>query len=270
LKDKLAYDKELSMNRKLMCLAAITLVHLGSHESSAQLGPLLREGFEYAVKGSAQATREGAQEGLERALPQASRGLSKGVAAAAETPARHAATQAARTIGREATEAVSRHSNQVCQKVVNAFGDEGGRALSALSAESGERLAQLAPDLARHPEGSKWLATIAQHGDAAVTWLWQCKGSLAVATAATAVLLRPAEFIEASEHVATEAITTTGKHVVQPLIDQTALHVAEPLIREVAAPVTRQALPSLGLATTGMVCAGGGWYLWRYRRRASR
>ena len=78
---------------------------------------------------------------------------------------------------------------------------------------------------------------IGESGDAVATFLWERKLSVGVAAAATAVVLAPHDFLQASEGVLTSTISAAGKHVMEPLITQTAQHVAGPMATE----VTKQA-----------------------------
>ncbi|MEZ6103380.1 MAG: hypothetical protein R3E01_30930 [Pirellulaceae bacterium] len=65
----------------------------------------------------------------------------------------------------------------------------------------GTRLLDLLPGGA-----DKWWAGLSKSPDDAAGWLWKHKGSVAVGTAATAVLMKPEAFAESAEHVASAAI----------------------------------------------------------------
>ncbi len=239
----------------LVCFASLVTVQT---TASAQLGSLLREGLEAAVKGSAKAAVKGAQEGIEMAAPRVSSLLSRGIAEAAEGTVKAGATTA-RAATREVLKATAKHGEDICAPVVMQFGDDGARALSAVSKESGAKLAQMSSDIAKHPQAGEWISTIAKHGDAAVSWLWNRRLSIAVGTTATAILLQPESFLQAGEHVATAAITATGEHLVEPLIAETASHMVEPLMREIAKPLATKVLPVLALSLAALTAVWVGW-----------
>jgi hypothetical protein len=88
-------------------------------------------------------------------------------------------------------------------------------------------------------------------------WVWKHKGSVAVGTAATAVLLQPETAIATTGDVAKTVIDTAGTQVAQPIITHAAEAVAAPLVRETAR----------GWAWQGMVFVVGMTCLWRFARR---
>jgi hypothetical protein len=104
---------------------------------------------------------------------------------------------------------VVRYGDDVARPVLSTFGDDGARALNALSPTGAKRLSAMADDLASSGRGEDWMKLIAQRGDEVTDWLWRKRGGVAVGTAAMAVLLQPEEFIQATEHVATATIAGT-------------------------------------------------------------
>ena len=188
--------------------------------AQAGWGSLVREAGELIVKRSTRVAGKAAREGMEAA---AKKGASK---AARPIVVKAASKLAAHTL--------TQHGDDVIRIVAREVGDEGTKALAKLSAKGGKQFAEIAGELAHHPSKQAWLALIAEQGDAAAAWLWKRKGSIAVGTAATAVLLQPADFIRASEEMVSTALTTTGEHVVQPLIVESVRHVAGPLAEHTA------------------------------------
>jgi hypothetical protein len=74
-------------------------------------------------------------------------------------------------------------------------------------------------------------------------WLWKRKGSIAVGTVATAVVLQPEEFLQASERV---AVSTIG---------------------QIAVPFAKQAAEAIPWGTIWTIALLGliPWWIWRGR-----
>jgi hypothetical protein len=162
-------------------------------------GKVIREAVEVVTKKSGKAAREG-------------------VEAATKKGASRVGAKAASRGGA----LLVRGSDDVAARVVGRFGDDGVRALNSLSPTGAKRLAMMSDDLAGSGRGRDWMRIIAQRGDEATDWLWQRRGSVAVGTVATAVLLQPEEFIEASERVATTTINAAGEHIAGPIVNSAA------------------------------------------------
>jgi hypothetical protein len=131
----------------------------------------------------------------------------------------------------------------VAASVVGKFGDDGARALASLSPTGAQRLASMADDLAASGRGTDWMKLIAQRGDEVMEWLWKRKGSIAVGTVATAVVLQPEEFLQASERV---AVSTIG---------------------QIGAPIAKQAAEAIPWTTIWTIALLGliPWWIWRGR-----
>ena len=189
------------------------------------------------------------------------RGTSKVAGKAGASSARAGARTAGKISGRvggKASGAAPRVGGHVTSKagrtVVSHLGRGGEAALAKISPGSVPRLAELSKDLARSPYCDDWLSYIARAGDTALDLAWRNKGSIAVLSVATAMALRPAEFVEAGEHVATAAIESTAKHVAAPVAASVARHA-----------VSAMPWPAIGniLLITGI----GGGVFWYLRRR---
>lgn len=152
----------------------IGLLTCSTECTASPWGKLAREAAEAVGKRTGMIAKEGAEEGVERAGA-----------------------------------LVVRYGDDVARPVLSTFGDNGARALNALSPTGAKRLSAMADDLASSGRGEDWMKLIAQRGDEVTDWLWRRRGGVAVGTAATAVLLQPEEFIQATEHVATATITGT-------------------------------------------------------------
>lgn len=136
------------------------------------------------------------------------------------------ASKGAITVGRNSTDEILAH-----------LGPADVQSMQKLSPVGASQLAEVSAELAKNPHKAEWLRLIGQSGDAVAEFLWKRKGSVAIAAAATAVVLAPSDFVQAGENMASSTISTVGSRVIQPLITETAQHVAGPAAKE----VTRQA-----------------------------
>lgn len=202
--------------------------------------------------------------------------LRKGASAASKGVRKAAPTVAPKAIGKEATslsvKGVTRGAGQVGRKtttvgvkgsrsmavpgarvVVNDLGIEGGQLLGQLSAKSASQLAEISGEIARSPYRQQWLSTITSHGDKAVQWLWNRKGAIFVGTAATAIALKPVEFLAAMESASNAVTAKVAEHVVGPL--------AEEMAAEAASTFPWEQFWRVVLVTSGLVGCFGVWKL---------
>jgi hypothetical protein len=166
-------------------------------------GKAIREGIEAVAKRSGKAGREGAE-------------------AAAEKSAGRMSANAGREGLEHGGALVVRTGDDLAGPIVGKFGDDGARAMRALSPEGAERLATMSDELAAGGRGGDWMRLIADQGDIVTDWLWERRGSVAVGTVATAVLLQPEEFLQASERIATTTINAAGQHIAGPIVKSAA------------------------------------------------
>lgn len=150
--------------------------------------------------------------------------------------------------------------------VIRSLGTEGAMIASQLSPESTVRLSEVAASIAKSPHRTQWLATLGEHGGKCVDWLWNHKRGIAVGVSATAVLLKPADFLESIGEVTETGVKVIGEHVVHPIVETTA--------KEFAKPIAHQA--SLGLTGSGpwwwlspmLTClVAMGIFWWKYCRK---
>lgn len=236
--------------------------------AEAQLSKLLREGIEYAGKaaaktagkGAARTTttatsrlvREVAEEGAESAAKAASKLGREAVEVGAKTPLKAAVKTAGRTTAESTARvagktAVQEGASVSADALTKQFGPAGAKAAAALSEESAARLVAVSDELAASGQASQWLSLIADSGNVAVDWLWERRGSIAVGTTATAVLLAPKEFVQASQEFASDSVNAAGKYVFEPLISESAEHVAEPLAKNASVMATGGGVPWMWL-----------------------
>ena len=76
---------------------------------------------------------------------------------------------------------VVRFGDDVSRPVLSTFGDDGARALNALSPTGAKRLSAMADDLAASGRGGDWMELVAQRGDEVTDWLWRRRGGVAMA-----------------------------------------------------------------------------------------
>jgi len=179
-------------------------------------GKALREGAEALVKRSGKLAREGAEEGLESAA--ARKALREGLEAATEKVAGRIGGKVVREASRKAGALVVRVSDDVARPIVGKFGDDGARALGSVSTRGAKRLAAMADELEACGRGRDWMRLVAERGDEVTEWLWKRRRSVAIGTIATAVVLQPEEFVQASERVATSTI----QYVAAPIAERAA------------------------------------------------
>lgn len=235
----------------------------------AQAGRIAKEGIEAAGKRFlGKLGREAAEEGTEAVLKRtATAAVREAGKETIEAAARRAGVVAARYTD-DAARAVAAHGGAIAAPIVNAFGDDGARALVKLSPTNARRMAILADDVAASGRGADWMRILADKGDVAATWLWNNKGALAVGTAATAFLANPDPFLQAGETVAITTVKTAGEHVARPLIEGAAEHVVphavETLASTVVAPVVGN--PWTLLTVTGLLGVTGAFFFRWYAR----
>jgi hypothetical protein len=115
--------------------------------------------------------------------------------------------------GDEAATVLVRHPG-VAEPLVERGGAQAVKALGAIEARSGRRLAMLMDgelaNAGRHPE---LLGVVAKHGDSAVNFLWQNKGVLAGGAALAVFLANPEPFLNGTRDIA----ATVGETVVKPV-----------------------------------------------------
>lgn len=130
--------------------------------------------------------------------------------------------------------------------VISNLGTEGAMIASRLSPESTVRFGEMAVSIAKSPHRAQWLETLGRHGGKCVDWLWAHKRGIAVGVSATAVLLKPADFLESIGEVTETGVKVVGENIVHPIAETTA--------REFAKPIARQ-------ASLGMTGFGPWWWL---------
>lgn len=150
--------------------------------------------------------------------------------------------------GDEAAAALVRHPG-VAEPLVAKAGAPAVKALGAVDPRNGRRLAMLMDgELAaagRHPEV---LGVVSTHGDKAVNFLWQNKGTLAGGAALATFLANPEPFLNGTRDIASAA----GESVVKPVVGGlfTLLNifviVAGVLLAGVAFVVHKHGLPDAG------------------------
>jgi hypothetical protein len=221
---------------KRWLLVAVGGIAISSAQpASAQFGRLIKEGVEMVGKKAVGKTaREAAQEGSEQLLKKV---VTEAGQETAEAVAKRAGITAARYTD-EVAQVVGQHGGAVVAPIVNQFGDDGAKALAKLSTTNARRMAMLTDDLAAHGQGADWMKLLADKGDVVAEWIWNNKGTIAVATTATAFLANPDPFLHAGETVATTTIETAGEHVARPLIESTVQQAVPAAMQEVQAVVT--------------------------------
>jgi hypothetical protein len=212
--------------RTVLIIALGAAVALQVTPAHAQLGRLFKEGIEAAGKkafsGSSKAATESAEQLLKKATATTARKVGQ---EAAESAAKQAAKQAAGVAIRNsdvAAKAITKHGAAIATPLLTRFGDDGAKALSKLSSTNARRMAMLTEELGAAGRGADYMRVLAARGDVAAEWIWKNKGTIAVATTATAFLTNPDAFLEAGEAVVTKSVEAAGAHVAEPLIDGTA------------------------------------------------
>lgn len=143
-------------------------------------------------------------------------------------------SKAAATAGRTATRQTADAAVTASSKVMKHLGVAGGTALAKLPPASAAKLADMSQLLARSPYKSQWMEAIGKYGGACVDFLASHKSGIAVGTAATAVLLKPGDFLSAMGGAVEAGVNTAGEFVAKPIIDNAAEHVAKPMAMSAA------------------------------------
>ena len=116
--------------------------------------------------------------------------------------------------GDEAANVLVRHPG-VAEPLLEKGGAQAVKALGSIDPRNGRRLAMLMEgemvNAGRHPE---LLGVVAKHGDGAVNFLWQNKGTLAGGAALAAFLADPEPFLSGTRDIASVA----GETVVKPVV----------------------------------------------------
>lgn len=116
--------------------------------------------------------------------------------------------------GDDAARVLVRHPG-VAESLVERGGARAVKALGAIKPRNGRRLAMLMDgeiaNVGRHPE---LLEVVARHGDGAVNFLWQNKGTIAGGAALAAFLADPEPFLNGTRDLAAVA----GESVVKPVV----------------------------------------------------
>ncbi|MBC7818251.1 MAG: hypothetical protein IAG10_15300 [Planctomycetaceae bacterium] len=264
------------MKLKLLIVVLCFTVGSQSTPAKAQFGRLVKEGLEAAGKKALGKTASKASQAGAEEL------LKKGSSATLRVVGRESAEAAAKRTGLvvlghtdDAVKAVAKHGSAIATPLVSSFGDDGAKALMNLSSTNARRMAIVADELAAGGRGADWMRVLAEKGDLAAEWVWSRKGTLALATVATAFLANPEPFLQAGEQVATTAIETAGEHVARPLIEQTIGTVAPQVATQIATTITKPAVamadatsrhPWLGVVFLAVFCGGGFLAYRRYLR----
>ena len=248
-------------NNALTVVVASLTFAISMNTAEAQLGPLLREGVEYLGKQAGRVLKEGAESGARKAGSVADGLASKAAGKVVTTGTKEAGEQIVVQSGK----ALAVVGMSSADQILTHLGPLGVQSMGKLTPVGASRLAEVSAELAKSPPKAEWLRLIGKSGDSVATFLWERKLSVGVAAAATAVVLAPDDFLQASEGVLTSTISAAGKHVMEPLITQTAQHVAGPVARE----VTKQAMANvpwtLVFCLSFMGIAGGIGY-WMFTR----
>lgn len=208
-------------------IAAATLMVSCAGNAEAGLGSLLGKAFKTAGAKVQKVIGKGAGTASGKA----------GSRVAAKT-----GTRVAGKVGRTSTKTASAGAvASASNSVISNLGAEGAMIASQLSQRSTVRLGEVAASIAKSPHRTQWLATLGEHGSKCVDWLWDHKRGIAVGVSATAVLLKPADFLESIGEVTEAGVEAIGEHVMHPIVETTA--------QEFAKPIAYQA--SLGLAGSG-------------------
>ena len=222
-------------------MIGVCLLAFQAPPASAGWGGLIRKGVSAAAKGSGKVVRKSATRSAAKAA-------GKGLTRVATKTGRKAATR----VGVKATRAAAPGARMVA----NHLGLEGAQLLGRLTPRGSRQLAEISGELAKSPYRKQWMAAVAKHGDAAVTWLWKRKGSILCATAATTIALHPEEFMDSVE------ATTTA--VTKQLTQYVAAPIAEEMAKQAAVTFPWQELWGM---LSFLVAVGGGLLIWRWRSK---
>lgn len=118
--------------------------------------------------------------------------------------------------GDDAGEAMIKHL-EIAEPLLESAGKSAAGALKAVSTQSGRRLAmmQTEGELARIGRTPELLDVVAKYGDRAMEFVWENKGSLAVAAALAAFLANPKPFIDG----AADITKVVAENAVKPLAE---------------------------------------------------
>lgn len=237
---------------QLVIMVAVWLAPLS--QADAQIGSLLRRGVTAVGKKLGIVGRESAEESAKRVVSDSStvagsKGLivSGGVAKASGSTVKPLATAG--------TSVAVRTGTAASKEIVENLGKESAKALKKLSPKGVAELAEISGELAKSPYRSQWLDMLATYGDQCASFLWKRKGSVAIAAVATAVVVSPDDFLQASENIVTTVVEATGSNFVEPLVTGTAERIVAPVVEEVAANAAA-AFPW----TVFWFCCGGGLF----------
>lgn len=259
--------------KSVFSLLCFVLVLQASPADAQIVGRVIKEGVEVVAKKAAgRSAAEASQEGAEQLLKRASsvtirEAGQESVAAAAKGIGSVAIRQSD-----DAARAIGMHGSAIATPLIQGFGDDGARAISNLSPDNARRMAILADDLAAGGRGPDWMRLLAEKGDIAADWIWKNKGTITIATTATAFLANPEPFLHAGELVASKGIETAGRDVARPLIQDIAATAAPKVAQALTQSATNQAMAVAGssfqhpwlLLVFGLCLSGGGFIAYRF------
>ncbi len=159
----------------------------------------------------------------------------------------------------EAAAAALVKTRGVAAPVIEQFGQPAVRALNAVGAQNGRRLAMLADsgELAKIARSPEILDVIARYGNPACDFVWRNKGALTITAVAAAFLADPQPFIDGAK----DLTKVVAENAVKPLAEVPAT-VAREAAGEIAKSTNWSLVFSLG------VLALGGLALFRLRLQA--
>lgn len=119
--------------------------------------------------------------------------------------------------GNDAADAMIKHPG-TAEPLIEQFGVSAAKALRTVSGQNSRRIGMMADDgsLAASGKANEMLEIIGRHGDLAADWIWRNKGSLAVATIATAFLSNPESFLNGTVEIA----KVGGETIMRPITEQ--------------------------------------------------
>jgi hypothetical protein len=150
--------------------------------------------------------------------------------------------------GDQAAEAMIRHK-EIAEPVVAAYGQSAAKALAAVDAQNGRRIAMMVHDgdLARIGRPRELLDVVGNYGDRAADFVWKNKGALAVGVTLVAFLHEPKPFIDGAKDIT----TVVAQNTVKPIAEEAAKQINWTLV-----------VVLLVLVTAGLLAVRS------YRRRA--
>lgn len=113
--------------------------------------------------------------------------------------------------GDSAADALLKHPG-ISDSLIPRFGDEAVGALNSVSRQNAQRLSMLDKDgfLTATPRSKELLPVIRQYGDEAMDFIWQNKGSLAIASVLGTFLANPQAYISGAKELTVESIPWTA------------------------------------------------------------